>query len=283
MRRNAPDRFPDDEREVVTRIGRPRANGAAGPARSPRDEIVAVATRLFADQGFDQTTMSEIARAAGLQQSSLYYWFKRKELILQAVFAVNRTPLEFIERIGAGSGSPALKLYRLIRFDTIQLCESPCDVLEVGPARGPPARALRRLLARPSASARLGRLARARGRRRGRVRRGRSRPHRARAALARRRRAALGSARRAAPARRRRRSSGFPRFTSAEAGDFAATTALRSLLQPPDDARRACRRRPRPSTTSAGSERRAGVSIPLRNACNNRATCGVGLLAANDR
>ena len=41
---------------------------------------------------------------AGLQQSSLYYWFKRKELILQAVFAVNRTPLEFIERIGAGSG-----------------------------------------------------------------------------------------------------------------------------------------------------------------------------------
>jgi len=96
------------------------------------NNCVATATQLFADNGFDQTTMSEIARAAGLQQSSLYYWFKRKELILQAVFAVNRTPLEFIERIGAGSGSPALKLYRLIRFDTIQLCESPCDVLEVG-------------------------------------------------------------------------------------------------------------------------------------------------------
>ena len=76
--------------------------------------------------------LGEIARAAGLQQSSLYYWFKRKELILQAVFAVNRNPLEFIERVGAGSGSPALKLYRLIRFDTVQLCESPCDVLEVG-------------------------------------------------------------------------------------------------------------------------------------------------------
>jgi len=75
--------------------------------------------------------MSEIARAAGLQQSSLYYWFARKELILQAVFAVNRRPLEFIERIGAGSGSPALKLYRLVRFDTAQLCESPCDALEV--------------------------------------------------------------------------------------------------------------------------------------------------------
>ena len=121
------------DREPVPRIGRPRGQWRTRrDVRAPRDEIVAVATQLFADQGFDQTTMSEIARAAGLQQSSLYYWFKRKELILQAVFAVNRTPLEFIERVGAGSGSPALKLYRLIRFDTIQLCESPCDVLEVG-------------------------------------------------------------------------------------------------------------------------------------------------------
>jgi AcrR family transcriptional regulator len=44
-------------------VGRPRASGAATRARSPRDEIVAVATRLFADLGFVQTTMSEIARA----------------------------------------------------------------------------------------------------------------------------------------------------------------------------------------------------------------------------
>ena len=114
-----------------TTIGRPRASGPRVETRSPRDEILAVATRLFAERGFAQTTMSEIARAAGLQQSSLYYWFKRKELILQATFAVNRVPLEFIERIGAGSGSPGLKLYRLVRFDTRQLCLSPCDVNEV--------------------------------------------------------------------------------------------------------------------------------------------------------
>jgi AcrR family transcriptional regulator len=112
-------------------IGRPRASGPRRETRSPRDEIVAVATRLFAEHGFAQTTMREIARAAGLQQSSLYYWFRRKELILQATFAVNRAPLQFIERIGAGSGSPGLKLYRLVRFDTRQLCLSPCDVNEV--------------------------------------------------------------------------------------------------------------------------------------------------------
>ena len=122
-----------DEHAAAARLGRPRASGLEPDARSPRDQILSVATRLFADQGYDQTTMSQIARAAGLQQSSLYYWFKRKEFILQAVLAVNRAPLEFIERVGAGSGSPALKLYRLIRFDTRQLCESPCDVLELAP------------------------------------------------------------------------------------------------------------------------------------------------------
>jgi AcrR family transcriptional regulator len=129
--RTAPEGAGDDRNSAVSRIGRPRARQPLQSERSPRDEIVSVATRLFAEQGFAQTTMSEIARAAGLQQSSLYYWFARKELILQAVFAVNRCPLEFIERIGAGSGSPALKLYRLIRFDMLQLCASPCDALEV--------------------------------------------------------------------------------------------------------------------------------------------------------
>jgi AcrR family transcriptional regulator len=231
MRRNAPERCSDDDAGVVTRIGRPRANGAPA-ARSPRDEIVAVATQLFAEQGFDQTTMSEIARAAGLQQSSLYYWFKRKELILQAVFAVNRTPLEFIERIGAGSGSPALKLYRLIRFDTIQLCESPCDVLEVGrlAARQPDLfadywRDRQRLhdwvvsLVRAGADegefapvdpdlTALGLLSLDEGVQHW-VRHGEQ--HR------------LDGA-----ARFR-----YPPFTPAEAGDFAAATALRSLLQPP--------------------------------------------------
>lgn len=120
-----------DAAEVSRPIGRPRARRQVSPGLSPRDEIVAAATRLFAERGFNDTTMSEIARAAGLQQSSLYYWFRRKELILQATFAVNRLPLEFIERIGAGSGSPGLKLYRLLRFDALQLCLAPCDVLEV--------------------------------------------------------------------------------------------------------------------------------------------------------
>ena len=75
--------------------------------------------------------MSEIAKAAGLQQSSLYYWFNRKELILQAAFGVNRAPLDFVIRMSTEPGSPALRLYRLMCFDIRQLCLAPVDVNEV--------------------------------------------------------------------------------------------------------------------------------------------------------
>ncbi|GAS94079.1 transcriptional regulator [Mycolicibacterium canariasense] len=102
-----------------------------GPPASPRTGIVNAATKLFSERGYAQTTMSDIARAAGLQQSSLYYWFRNKEQLLQETLLVNRAPLKFIAEVGAGSGSPAVKLYRLLRFDTMQLAMSPIDFNEI--------------------------------------------------------------------------------------------------------------------------------------------------------
>lgn len=96
---------------------------------SPRDEIIAVASGLFAVKGFARTTMRDIAQAAGLRQSSLYYYFNRKELILEASFTVNTAPLKFLTSLK--DGGPGLRLFRFVRFDTRQLCLSPWDVNEV--------------------------------------------------------------------------------------------------------------------------------------------------------
>jgi TetR/AcrR family transcriptional regulator len=120
----------DPQPTPVMPVGRPRADPRPIEG-SARDEIVVVATRLFGEQGFAKTTMAEIARAAGLRQSSLYYYFRRKELILEATFTVNRAPLEFLKRIAAEPGPPPLQLYRVVRFDAVQLCRAPCDVNEV--------------------------------------------------------------------------------------------------------------------------------------------------------
>ncbi|MCV7424084.1 TetR/AcrR family transcriptional regulator [Mycobacterium yunnanensis] len=99
--------------------------------RAPRAGIVDAATKLFSEKGYAQTTMSDVARASGLQQSSLYYWFRSKEQLLQETLAVNRASLDFIAEVGPGSGSPALKLYRLLRFDAMQLALSPMDFNEI--------------------------------------------------------------------------------------------------------------------------------------------------------
>ncbi|TRW80962.1 TetR/AcrR family transcriptional regulator [Mycolicibacterium sp. 018/SC-01/001] len=122
---------PPERRGQVRAIGRPRLDADSAPAGSPRAGIVHAATRLFSEKGYAQTTMSDIARAAGLQQSSLYYWFRNKEQLLGETLLVNRAPLKFIAEVGAGSGSPALKLYRLLRFDTMQLALSPIDFNEI--------------------------------------------------------------------------------------------------------------------------------------------------------
>jgi AcrR family transcriptional regulator len=50
-----------------------------------RSEILAAATKLFGNRGFDATLMDEIAKVAGLAKGTLYLYFKSKDDIYQAV------------------------------------------------------------------------------------------------------------------------------------------------------------------------------------------------------
>ncbi|MFT3737570.1 MAG: TetR/AcrR family transcriptional regulator [Breznakibacter sp.] len=52
---------------------------------SVRTSILEVARELFAKFGYKKTTMEDIAQALGKGKSSLYYYFKNKEEIFQAV------------------------------------------------------------------------------------------------------------------------------------------------------------------------------------------------------
>lgn len=117
--------------QARARTGRPRAD-TRPLEREPREEIVAVASRLFAERGVAATTMSEIARRSGLRQSSVYYWFRDKEAILEEIVTgVNRAVLDEIGRVNRDGGSPALRLYRTVRLDVLQLCAFPYDINEV--------------------------------------------------------------------------------------------------------------------------------------------------------
>ena len=52
---------------------------------SRRADLLKTAALLFAETGFDKTTMRQIAGAAGIQAASLYHHFKTKDDILDAI------------------------------------------------------------------------------------------------------------------------------------------------------------------------------------------------------
>lgn len=118
---------------------RVRAPGAGRPRKTPRrsdapvaDEIVAEASRLFARHGVAATTMADIASAAGLQVSSLYYYFGSKHQILETIVGeVNRLPRAALADARATHDDPATSLHAFIRADAAMLCRFPYDINEI--------------------------------------------------------------------------------------------------------------------------------------------------------
>jgi TetR/AcrR family transcriptional regulator len=116
--------------ETPRQRGRPRAAGAGSP--DPREGIVAAASALFASSGVEAVTMAQIAEAAGLQQSSIYYWFRSKSDILASILErVNRIPLAIVQRERAAAGPVGERLRRLVREDVLALCGFPFDINEI--------------------------------------------------------------------------------------------------------------------------------------------------------
>jgi AcrR family transcriptional regulator len=61
----------------------PNKNVARGEAT--RSQLIAVATRLFAAQGYEDTSIDAVLREAGVSRGSLYHHFASKEALFEAV------------------------------------------------------------------------------------------------------------------------------------------------------------------------------------------------------
>ena len=112
-----------------------------GRGRPPKEEngerstiaILDAAIKLFSLQGVQSTSMSQIAKEAGYDQSSLYYWFKSKEDILTAILKDDETTqsLQYAIRIAAKPGDKHVQLYAVLYTDMIMLCASPFDYYDL--------------------------------------------------------------------------------------------------------------------------------------------------------
>lgn len=96
------------------------ASGIPGsPASAPRrgrpgydrDQILAVAVGLFNEQGYDATSVADLATRLGLTKSALYHHFDSKEQLLAEALDEALSALEgVLDRPEATTGTPAERL-----------------------------------------------------------------------------------------------------------------------------------------------------------------------------
>ncbi|HEY3743339.1 MAG TPA: helix-turn-helix domain-containing protein [Bryobacteraceae bacterium] len=86
--------------------------------REVRERISNVATRLFAERGFDAVSVEEVARAAEVSKATVFNHFECKEDLL-----LDRSPLMMEHLKGALAGVPKGKIVRALRDALIELID----------------------------------------------------------------------------------------------------------------------------------------------------------------
>jgi AcrR family transcriptional regulator len=96
-------------------------SSTTGPT-TRREELLAIAAQLFAERGFKNTTVRDIADAAGILSGSLYHHFDSKESMVDELLDTFQTELwKRYDEIEASDLSPRAKLEAVVRssFDAI--------------------------------------------------------------------------------------------------------------------------------------------------------------------
>jgi AcrR family transcriptional regulator len=69
----------------MARVSETEATAGRPPRRDTRAEILAVGSELFIEQGYEATSLREIAERLGITKAALYYHFSSKDDILRAL------------------------------------------------------------------------------------------------------------------------------------------------------------------------------------------------------
>lgn len=86
------------------------------PALTRREELLKIAAKLFAERGFGNTTVRDIADAAGILSGSLYHHFDSKESMVDEILAGFQAELfATYDEIIASNGSAREKIEALVK------------------------------------------------------------------------------------------------------------------------------------------------------------------------
>jgi AcrR family transcriptional regulator len=97
--------------------------------QSVANDILAVAARLFDEQGYGQTSLQDVADAVGIARPSLYHYFDSKEAILARL--VDRATLrreEIIDEVGSDDRAPLDRLRSLLQLVGVATAANPAGL-----------------------------------------------------------------------------------------------------------------------------------------------------------
>jgi TetR/AcrR family transcriptional regulator, cholesterol catabolism regulator len=92
------------------------------PPNVREEQLVTIATDLFASKGYDGTSLRDIADAAGITKAALYYWFPEKEGLFVRV--VENRMGSLIRRVSAAieqAADPIAKIRAFLRASAEQM------------------------------------------------------------------------------------------------------------------------------------------------------------------
>ncbi|MEV7663890.1 TetR family transcriptional regulator [Paenarthrobacter sp. NPDC089316] len=111
----------------------PLRRGRRSPGDHSRDAIVAAARVLFAEQGFDGTSLRQVAREASVDPAMVHHFFKGKDELFTASVELPADPDAVLA--GVENVDPAVRAEVIVRA-VMELWEGPAQHSLVAFARG---------------------------------------------------------------------------------------------------------------------------------------------------
>ena len=94
---------------------------SAGRRPGKRERLIAAAAQLVHQQGVERTTLADIAKAADVPPGNVYYYFKTKDEVIEAVIQAHVEQIKTtLASIDARHRSPKSRLKALVREFTAQ-------------------------------------------------------------------------------------------------------------------------------------------------------------------
>jgi AcrR family transcriptional regulator len=104
-------------------MDRPNKNIARGEAT--RAQLIAIGTRLFAEHGYEGTSIEAVLREAGVSRGSLYHHFAGKEALYEAVVEDVETKVGMQTLAAAGDATGPVEALRKGFIEWIRLASDP--------------------------------------------------------------------------------------------------------------------------------------------------------------